>query len=180
MAQKEIYGNRDGERAYSAFHRTASARRFIPYEDAYRLATINLDRAFWIECHDGTFVPIALVETAVDVGQDRKPTTATENLARLAGIFGFLVLYTVGERIDVVTGEPEILQFRVKMLWPHKGEFKVCAPKEYFEGLLRLRSWSLEKIADYARRGDGCRRNHDVPRLLRKIEKVSPQLDFFK
>jgi hypothetical protein len=73
MSQLEKYicetcgrGKRDGERAYSAFHRIKSAERWIPYEDAVRLANINIDRGLWIECHHRTFEPIAIFETAQD------------------------------------------------------------------------------------------------------------------
>jgi hypothetical protein len=177
MAQHEIYFNRDGERAYSRFHRVNSASRFVPYDDAYRLASINIDRHLWIECHNRSKEPISLIETAIDINQHRKTCTAIVNLARRADVPAFLVLYQLGDSIDPVTNDWQIVRFRVKRLWPESTEFKVCTPKQYFEGLVKLRRWAVGRIIESARVGDSQKRNHDAPRLLRAIDKVSPQLE---
>jgi hypothetical protein len=96
-----------------------------------------------------------------------------------ADVPAFLVLYQLGDCRDPVTHDWEIVRFRVKRLWPDEGEFRVRTPKEYFEGLIKLRCWAVSRITEMARSGNGQKRNHDTPRLLRAIDKVSHQLDFW-
>ena len=105
---------RDAERVYSEFHYAASASRFISREDAERLANINIDRSFWIECHHRSFKPFALIESAVDIGQSRKTVTAIANLAMLAKIPAYLVLFTMS---DNLTGKVDITKLRVQCVW---------------------------------------------------------------
>ena len=52
--QEEKYGTRD--RAYSAWHRRKSTRRFIGIEHAQLLAMIDLDASLYVEYDDGTVV----------------------------------------------------------------------------------------------------------------------------
>jgi hypothetical protein len=59
--------------------------RWIPYADAYRITTINLDQVLWIECHQGSYEPLALIETAQDIGQRQKNVTAVTTLAKRGG-----------------------------------------------------------------------------------------------
>ena len=66
MAQEEVYNTRD--RSYSAWHRRKSTGRFIGFEHAQLLAMIDLDASLYVEYDDGTKEPIALIETAIDVG----------------------------------------------------------------------------------------------------------------
>jgi len=66
--QEERYGQRD--RAYSAWHRRLSTRRFVGIDRAQLLAMIDLDAALYVDYDDRTKEPVALIETAMDVGQD--------------------------------------------------------------------------------------------------------------
>ena len=181
MPQHEKFGGREGEAAYSAFHRSASLSRWMPQGDAIKLAMINIDTCFWIECHDKSYQPIALIETAQDIGQLRKPVVALRNLACRADLPAFCVLYLLADCIDEITGRRKLTSFRVRSIWPNDTPFKKCDPQQYANGLRRLREFGVKNIvtAD-ARSGNGQRRNHDVPRLIRKIEKLSAQMDFWR
>ena len=75
MAQEEKYGTRD--RTYSAWHRRLSTQRFVGIEKAQLLAMIDLDASLYVEYDDGTKEPLALIETAQDIGQAFKPATVT-------------------------------------------------------------------------------------------------------
>jgi hypothetical protein len=79
MSQEERYGTRD--RTYSAWHRRMSTRRFVGIERAQTLAMIDLDAALYVECDDRDYEPLALIETARDIGQDVKVAIATKRLA---------------------------------------------------------------------------------------------------
>jgi hypothetical protein len=180
LSQHERFGGREGEAAYSAFHRSASLSRWLPYEDAVKLSMINLDLCFWIECHHQSFQPIALIETAQDFNQFGKPITALRNLAIRADLPAFCVLYELSEQIDPLTGLRQVVSFRTRHVWPKNTEFKRLSPEEYAQGLVKLRKFGLQNIVlAEARKGDGQKRNHDVARLVRKIEKLSPQIDMW-
>src|SRR5688500_12286183 len=73
MSQEERFGTRD--RSYSAWHRRNSTRRFVGIERAQTLAMIDLDASLYVEYDDATKEPIALIETAIDCGQEFKPAT---------------------------------------------------------------------------------------------------------
>ena len=62
--------------------------------------------------------PIYLAETAFDVGQAWKATTATEWLAHAANLPSFLIFYKVNEHREVIS-------FRVKQLTPTKDQKEV-------------------------------------------------------
>lgn len=68
--QEERFNIRD--LTYSAWHRRLSTRRFVGIEKAQSLAMIDLDGALYIEYDDGSKRPVALIETAIDVGQHTK------------------------------------------------------------------------------------------------------------
>lgn len=80
--QEEVFASRD--RAYSAWHRRNSTRWFVGIDRAQLLAMVDLDCSLFIEYDDGTKEPLALIETARDVGQPYKPATVTLALARKA------------------------------------------------------------------------------------------------
>jgi hypothetical protein len=95
MSQEETYGTRGRE--YSAWHRRFSIARYVGIEAAQRLAMIDLDAALYVEYDDRSREPLALIETARDVGQDHKPATVTRNLARRARVPAFVLLYRLSQ-----------------------------------------------------------------------------------
>lgn len=146
--QEERYGVRD--RTYSAWHRRLSTRRFVGIDKAQLLAMIDLDAALYVEYDDGSKEPIALIETARDVGQMFKSATVSKNLARRASLPCYCVLYThaaVANPADPAWRD--IAEFRVKRLWPNpEADWRHCAPKEWAQALLRIREFGALGIDD--------------------------------
>ena len=150
MAQEEVYGTRD--RSYSAWHRRNSTRRFIGIENAQLLAMIDLDASLYVEYDDGTKEPLALIETARDVGQPYKTATVTQKLAIMANIPCFVVLYRLSEMPNPADSQwSDIESFRVKRLHPKPmDKFELCTPQQWAERLLKMREWKAKKLDDVA------------------------------
>src|SRR5258706_16477069 len=89
--QEERFGSRD--RTYSAWHRRLSTRRFVGIERAQLLSMIDLDGALYVEFDGRTSEPLALIETAIDLGQSRKVASVTRRLAQRASVPAYVVLY---------------------------------------------------------------------------------------
>jgi hypothetical protein len=148
MAQEEVFNNR--RRDYSAWHRRNSTRRFIGIEHAQLLAMIDLDASLYVEYDDGTKEPLALIETAQDVGQAFKTATVTANLAKKSDLPCFVVLYTLADwRNPADPTWQDIQQFRVKRLHPNpEKDWRILEPSDWAQTLLKLRSWSAKKLDD--------------------------------
>jgi len=146
MSQEEVYNTRD--RSYSAWHRRKSSGRFIGIEKAQLLAMIDLDASLYIEYDDGTKEPIALIETAQDVGQKYKPVTVTRNLAKRADLPCFVLLYTLSQKRNPAdTRWMDIEKFRSKLMWPiQENTWTINTPKEWAEILIRMREWQCKKL----------------------------------
>ena len=146
MSQEEMYGSR--ERTYSAWHRRLSTRRFIGIEKAQLLAMIDLDASLYVEYDDGTKDPVALIETARDVGQSYKCATVTQKLAKRADLPCFVVLYTITNSLNPADSQwPDISSFRVKRLWPKpEYDWRTVTPQEWAETLLRMRGWGAKML----------------------------------
>lgn len=80
MSRDERYGNRD--LTFSRWHRYA-----LPD----RVTAIDLDM---VEYCQRCRMPLCLIETARDVGQDRKNTIVMRELARSANVVAICILYT--------------------------------------------------------------------------------------
>lgn len=143
---EERYGSRD--RAYSAWHRRMSTRRFVGMELAQLLAMIDLDGALFVEYDDATKEPLALIETARDVGQRFKAATVTARLAQLAGLPCYVVLYRCSADMNPADSRwPDIDRFRVRRLWPRpESSWRTLAPTEWAKALLQIRTWVTWKI----------------------------------
>ena len=105
MSLKERTGTRD--LTYSRWHRPESIGRYLDRRTAATLDYIDLDAVEY--CH-GCRTPLALIETARDVGQADKPSTVTRRLADRSDLPAYVVLYTVVE--------DDISAFRVKRVAP--------------------------------------------------------------
>lgn len=145
MSQEERYGTRD--QSYSAWHRSKSTERFVSAEQARKLAMIDLDACPYIEYGDGNKEPIALIETARDIGQPIKPATVTQKLAIRAQLPAYTVLYTCSAHPN--PADPtclDIASFRVQRLWPEPSRlWEIYAPQEWAIFLLRLREIETAK-----------------------------------
>lgn len=146
MSQEERYNSRD--RSYSAWHRRQSTRRYIGIENAQLLAMIDLDASLYVEYDDGTKEPLALIETARDVGQQHKTATVTVKLAQRADLPCFVVLYTVSDHMNPADDRwPDILSFRVKRLYPKpESQWRILTPQEWANTLLVMRRWKANKV----------------------------------
>lgn len=140
MSQEERFNTRD--RTYSAWHRRFSTGRFIGIERAQNLAMIDLDASLYVEYDDHTKEPLALIETAVDVGQTYKTATVTMKLAKKAGIPAFVLLYRISTSLN--PADPlfhDVDSFRVKMLFPvYMNAWKELSPAEWASALVHIRS----------------------------------------
>ena len=142
--QEEKYNTRD--RSYSAWHRRKSTARFVGIESAQTLAMIDLDASLYVEYDDGTKKPLALVETAMDVGQEFKTATVTKKLAEMACLPAFTVLYTLSEDVNPSDKKwKDIIFFRVKVIsWPYSekpktNDWVVFTPDRWCRYLVYLR-----------------------------------------
>jgi len=143
--QEERYGARD--RSYSVWHRVNSTKRFVGVEKAQNLSMIDLDAVLWIEYDRDSRVPVALIETAQDVGQPFKPVTVLVELSKLSGLPAFCVLYKLSERRNPTDANyADIEGFRVKRAWPDPERlFQALTPREWAEKLLQIRQfWAKE------------------------------------
>lgn len=144
--QEECFGTRD--RTYSAWHRRLSTRRFVGIDRAQLLAMIDLDASLYVEYDDGTKEPVALIETARDVGQDHKPVTVTRRLAMRAGLPCYLLLYTPGDTQNPADQRwRDITHFRIKRVWPRpEAAWRKIAPGEWAQALLQIRTWAARRL----------------------------------
>lgn len=144
--QEELYGTRD--RTYSAWHRRLSTRRYIGIDRAQLLSMIDLDAALYIEYDNDSKEPLALIETARDVGQGWKSAGVTKRLAQRAGIPGYVLLYRCSKSPNPADSScPDVDQFRVKRLWPQAEKaWRTLTPSEWASGLLRIRAWSAKRL----------------------------------
>jgi len=151
MPQEEIYGTRD--RTYSAWHRRNSTRRFIGIENAQLLSMIDLDAACYVEYDDRTKEPLALIETAKDIGQNHKTAYITRNLARRCNplLSAYVLLYMPADYPNTADPKwPDIKQFRVKRIWPEPvTDWKIFTPEEWAKFLLEIRENSAELLDRY-------------------------------
>jgi len=140
MTQEERFGTRD--RSYSAWHRRNSTRRFVGIEDAQLLAMIDLDASLYVEYDDGDKEPLALIETAQDVGQTFKTATVTYRLAVMAGLPCYVVLYTLADTPNPADQKwRDIAMFRVKRLNPPQSSTRwhTVSPERWCQHLRQLR-----------------------------------------
>lgn len=144
--QEERYGIRD--LSYSAWHRAASIRRFVGWEHAQLLAMCDADAVLFLEYHESSKEPLALIEAAIDVGQDHKPATAITRLARRARVPAYLVLYE--RSADFNPADPrarDVASFRIKRLWPRADtSWRSVQPGEWANALLRIRAWAARRL----------------------------------
>jgi hypothetical protein len=144
--QEERFGQRDI--SYSAWHRTASLRRYLGEDLAATLKCCDLDHSIWIEHADGTKEPILLIETAMDVGQDWKATTVLRQLAKRANLPAYCVLYSrsnASNEGDVRFAD--IDSFRVRRVWPDPdSDWTELSPQQWAERLLIIRARGAAKL----------------------------------
>jgi len=116
MARENYFNQGDH---YSEFHRQFDG-----------LAMIDIDQ---VEICKKCKAPLALVETAYDVGQNFKSFTVTKLIAQRLKVPGLVTLYQVDKTSN------EIINFRVKKIYPIESDgFYNVQPYLYVKWLKRL------------------------------------------
>jgi hypothetical protein len=146
LSQEERYGQRD--LSYSAWHRVRSIARYVGFEAAQGLKMIDQDVTLYLELDGLCRSPLALIETAQDVGQENKPASATARLASLCGLPAFAVLYKPAQCPNPADPrEFDIEAFRVRRIWPSpEHEWRTLTPEQWAKGLMQIRRWSAARI----------------------------------
>lgn len=146
MAQEERYDSRD--RSYSAWHRRFSTGRYVGIEKAQLLAMIDLDASLYVEYDNGTKEPVALIETAMDIGQDYKNATVTRKLAERATLPCYVVLYTLSDKPNPANRRyQDIAYFRIKRLHPSpEDKWRILSPQEWADALLLIRECGSKAV----------------------------------
>lgn len=150
MSQEERFGTRD--RTYSAWHRRASLGRFIGSDRAQLVAMCDIDAALWLEHDDLTKEPLALIETARDVGQPFKSGTVLLQLAKRARLPAYVCMYKLDDRKNPADAScQDVVRFRVRRLYPKpENGWRDLTPAQWASGLLRIRAWSAARVPDAA------------------------------
>lgn len=142
----ERYEVRD--RAYGAWHRAPSIGRYLKGAQAESLTMADLDSVLFTEYDNGSKLPLALVEVARDIGQD-KPAGVLRKLAEMADVPAFVALYTLSERANPTNPNwCDIEAFRVQRLWPRpESRWRMLTPEQWARALVQIRSWQLQRFA---------------------------------
>ncbi|WP_322059188.1 hypothetical protein [Paraburkholderia sp. J63] len=141
----EQYDVRD--RAYGAWHRAPSIRRYLHATQAESLTMVDLDSVLFTEYDHGAKVPLALVEVAMDIGQE-KPAGVLQQLARLADVPAYVALYTPAASDNPANPNwADIESFRVKRMWP-RPEFgwRILTPTQWARALVQIRGWQMRRF----------------------------------
>ena len=136
------------DRAYGVWHRSRSISRFIGHRKAQSLTMADLDSVLFVEYgYDGK-MPLALVEVAQDIGQE-KPTGVIRELAKMSNLPAFVALYTPAPRANPASRAwHDIDQFRVKRVWPRpEPDWRTLSPAEWANALLQIRDWQLRRFS---------------------------------
>ncbi|KUZ59768.1 hypothetical protein WI38_22275 [Burkholderia ubonensis] len=141
----ELYEVRD--RAYGAWHRAPSIRRYLRADLAESLSMVDLDSVLFTEYDNTGKIPLALVEVARDIGQE-KPAGVMQQLARLADVPAYIALYTPAAAANPCNPNwSDIESFRVKRMWPRpEPGWRVLTPAQWARALVRIRGWQMRRF----------------------------------
>jgi hypothetical protein len=90
------------ESAYGVWHRSRSICRFLGRRQAQALTMADLDSVLFVEYGYSNKLPLALVEVAQDIGQE-KPTRVIRELAKMSNLPAFVALYTPARKPSPVS-----------------------------------------------------------------------------
>ena len=141
----EQYETRD--RSYGAWHRAPSIGRYLRGAQAESLTMADLDSVLFTEYDNGSKLPLALVEVARDIGQD-KPAGVLRKLAEMADVPAFVALYTPSAHANPTNPNwCDIEAFRVQRLWPRpESRWRMLTPAQWARALVQIRSWQLRRF----------------------------------
>lgn len=153
--QEEQFLIRD--RAYGVWHRSRSISRFIGKREARNLTMADLDSVLFVEFGYSNKLPLALVEVARDIGQE-KATGVIHQLARMADIPAFVALYS-----PAATANPaspawhDIEAFRVRRVWPRpENSWRQLSPAEWAAALVQIRDWQIRRFSSQLAANDAA------------------------
>jgi hypothetical protein len=152
--QEEQFLIRD--RAYGVWHRPRSISRFLGRREAQSMTMADLDSVLFVEYGYDNKLPLALVEVARDIGQE-KPTGVIRELARIANLPAFVSLYTPSPRANPASPAwHDIDGFRVKRVWPRpEPRWRSLTPSEWADALVQIRDWQLRRFLSKTAANDG-------------------------
>lgn len=135
------------DRAYGVWHRPRSISRFLGRRQAQSMTMADLDSVLFVEYGYDNKLPLALVEVARDIGQE-KPTGVIRELAKMANLPAFVSLYTPASRANPASPAwHDIDGFRVKRVWPRpEGKWRSLTPAEWADALVQIRDWQLRRF----------------------------------
>jgi hypothetical protein len=144
--QEEQFLIRD--RAYGVWHRPRSIERYLDRRQARSMTMADLDSVLFVEYGYDNKLPLALVEVAQDIGQE-KPTGVIRELAKLSGLPAFAVLYNPARHANPVSPAwHDIDAFRVKRVWPcPEASWRILSPHEWANALVQIRDWQLRRFS---------------------------------
>ncbi|WP_175787069.1 hypothetical protein [Burkholderia anthina] len=147
--QEEQFLIRD--RSYGVWHRSRSISRYIGEREAKALTMADLDSVLFVEYGYGNKLPLALVEVAQDIGQE-KPTGVIRELAKMANLPAFVALYTPAQQANPISPAwHDIDGFRVRRVWPKpEASWRSLTPGQWANALLQIRDWQLRKYVSRA------------------------------
>jgi hypothetical protein len=107
----------------------------------------DLDSVLFTEYDHTGKLPLALVEVAMDIGQD-KPAGVMRRLAELANVPAYVALYTPAPEANPTNPNwSDIESFRVQRLWPKpETDWRVLTPKQWAQALVQIRGWQLRRF----------------------------------
>ncbi|MFX1761903.1 hypothetical protein PWP93_04775 [Paraburkholderia sp. A1RI-2L] len=119
----ELYETRD--RAYGIWHRAPSIRRYLCSEQAESLTMVDLDSVLFTEYDNAGKVPLALVEVARDVGQEKPAPAANPSNPNW----------------------DDIESFRVRRMWPRpEAGWRILTPGQWARALVQIRGWQMRRF----------------------------------
>ncbi|MFP6557397.1 hypothetical protein WJ542_03500 [Paraburkholderia sp. B3] len=141
----ELYESRD--RAYGTWHRAPSIRRYLHAAQAESLTMVDLDSVLFAEYDHAGKVPLALIEVARDIGQE-KPAGVMQQLARLANVPAYVALYTAAPTANPINPNwDDIESFRVRRMWPRpEVGWRVLTPGQWARALVQIRGWQMRRF----------------------------------
>ncbi|RLK36117.1 hypothetical protein C7417_3893 [Cupriavidus plantarum] len=123
-------------------------QRFLPPSQAETLTMVDLDSVLFAEYDHLGKVPLALVEVARDIGQE-KPAGVLQGLAKLANLPAYVALYEPAANPNPANPNwSDIENFRVRRLWPHPEQgWRSLTPAEWAQALIQIRHWQSNRFA---------------------------------
>ncbi|MFL9987139.1 hypothetical protein [Paraburkholderia sediminicola] len=149
----ERYETRD--RAYGVWHRAPSIGRYLRPGQAESLTMVDLDSVLFTEYENSGKLPLALVEVARDIGQE-KPAGVMQQLAQLANVPAYVALYTPAPEANPTNPNwSDIESFRVKRMWPRPElDWRVLTPTQWAQALVQIRGWQMRRFEARAAAND--------------------------